>query len=509
MADFLAQMAAASRARAEALLARTSLDELRRAALASPAPRPVAPRAFTLITEVKLASPSEGTLASTTGDALAQVVAQARRYAGDSPAARPAASIISVLTEPSRFAGDLSHARAVADAVAVPVMRKDFLVSPAQVYEARLHRCAGVLLILRMQTDDELADMLRAALECGLFVLLEAFDSRELARAQVLLERPEFAGRFTGLDQTPTPDRPLVMVGLNTRDLCTLAVNPAALDDVVHHFPPGFPRIAESGLATPADAARVSALGYTGALVGSALMRSAEPDRLARGMLEAAAAHARLTPRFPPPSRTRVKICGLTDRDSLAAAIDAGADAVGCVFAPSPRQLTPDAAAKLLEHVPPMCARVAVFKSPTEDLARAALSASSFTAAQSEHADAALFARVAPGLPFIHVHRTLGDHAHGLVRGEDVGPIRLIEGPRSGVGERVDWTIPARYAPHHRVVLAGGLNPDNVGEAIQTVRPFAVDVSSGVESAPGKKDPARIRAFIAAVRDADRRLNER
>lgn len=498
MPDFLSQMADASRARAQALRASTPSAALRAAALASPPPRPLRLRAFTLIAEVKRASPSEGRI-STEPDshALAFVAEQARRYQ------RGGAAIISVLTEPTRFAGDLAHAAAVARAVEIPVMRKDFLVDPAQVYEARLVGCSGVLLIVRMLSDDQLADMLRAAIDAGLFVLIEAFDGSELARARVLLERPEFAG----LDAPTNQPRPLALVGLNTRNLATLDVNPAALDGFLADFPPGYPRIAESGLGTPADAARAAQQGYQGALVGTALMRAPDPVALARAFLEAGAAHTDLRARLRPPARTRVKICGITTRAAIDAAIDAGADALGFVFADSPRRVTPEQARKLLEHIPPLVARVAVFKNPDRQAARDALTAGSFSAVQSEHADAPMFAELAPGLPFIHVHRARDGVAEGLVRGDPDHHLRLIEGPRSGVGETVDWSIPARYSPHHRVILAGGLHPDNIAQAIQQVRPFAVDVSSGVESNPGQKDPQKIRTFLTTTRTIDHQLN--
>lgn len=503
MADFLLQMADASRARAQALRAATPFEKLRAAALVSPSPRPLRLRAFTLIAEVKRASPSEGRISTEPdSDAASFVAEQARRYQ------RGGAAIISVLTEPTCFAGDLAHAAAAARAVDTPVMRKDFLVDPAQVYEARLAGCSGVLLIVRMLSDDQLADMLRAAIDAHLFVLIEAFDGSELARARVLLERPEFAGKLAGLDTPANEARPFALVGINTRNLATLDVNHAALDGLLADFPPGYPRIAESGLSTPADAARAAAQGYQGALVGTALMRAPDPASLARAFLEAGAAHVDLRARLRPTARTRVKICGLTTRAAIDAAITAGADALGFVFAESPRRVTSDQARKLLEHIPPFIARVAVFKNPDRESARAALNAGIFSAVQSEHADAALFAELAPDLPFIHVHRVRDGVAEGLVRGDPDDQLRLIEGPRSGVGEAVDWSIPARYAHHHRVILAGGLNPDNIAEAIQCVRPFAVDVSSGVESSPGQKDPKKILAFLTTTRTIDRQLND-
>lgn len=275
MSNLLADMAAASRVRAQQLRAGASLGVLRDRALASPPPRPLALDRFCLIAEVKRASPSQGVL-SADDDAIPFAVEQARRYAAGG------ASVISVLTEPSRFGGDLAHAAAVARELTTPVMRKDFLVDPAQVYEARTAGCSGVLLITRMLSDQALAGMLGAAGQCGLFVLLEAFDAADLARTTRALDDLPAALR------NARAESPRLLLGLNTRDLATLKIDADALARLAGEFPPGYPRIAESGLATPADAAAAARLGYTGALVGAALMRAADPARLVADMLAAA-----------------------------------------------------------------------------------------------------------------------------------------------------------------------------------------------------------------------------
>ncbi len=292
MGDFLAEMAAGSKQRASALRAGTSLGSLRERASAGPAPKRVVHDGFLLIAEVKRASPSEGVISSD-NDAAVFVVEQATRYVAGG------AGVISVLTEPTRFGGEMSHAAMVARAVDVPVMRKDFLVDPAQVFEARIAGCSGVLLIARMLSDVQMMSMLAAAAQVGVFVLLEAFDARDLERAgQVLSESgpamKQAMGAVTGSGETGsagTGSAPLVMLGLNTRDLSTLKVNAGALEEFAGKFPQGFMKIAESGVATAADAARVAGLGYNGVLVGTALMRAADPTGLARAMVKAGSEH--------------------------------------------------------------------------------------------------------------------------------------------------------------------------------------------------------------------------
>lgn len=258
MSDFLHLMADRSRARAEAARSVRSLTDLR--AMAADALPILRLDRFVLIAEVKRTSPSAGVLERQGLD----VVAQASQYA------QAGAAMISVLTEPSRFGGSEADLRAIAAAVEVPVMRKDFLVDPYQVYEARTWGAAAVLLIARMLDDDLLASMLDAYEDAGLSVLLEAFDAADLERSARAIE-----------------GRSGVLLGLNCRDLATLHEDISRFAELAGAFPPGVPRIAESGIATADDAAHVAALGYDGVLVGTALMRADEPAALARAMIDA------------------------------------------------------------------------------------------------------------------------------------------------------------------------------------------------------------------------------
>ncbi|HEX4050780.1 MAG TPA: indole-3-glycerol-phosphate synthase [Steroidobacteraceae bacterium] len=262
--DFLASMAHSSHARVERASAEMSAAALRAQALQSP--RPPALRlssaGFDLIAEVKLRSPAAGRLGGQAEDIGARVAA----YAAAGAAA------ISVITEPSRFEGELSHlAQAAQLATGVPVMRKDFLVDPYQVYEARLHGAAGVLVILRMLEESMQERMLAACEESGLFALLECFDEADLARAQLLVRRHASRG--------------MLLVGINCRDLVSLQVVPGRLDALAALLPEGAARVAESGVETPADAERLARAGYGVALVGSALMRANDPAALARDLL--------------------------------------------------------------------------------------------------------------------------------------------------------------------------------------------------------------------------------
>jgi indole-3-glycerol phosphate synthase len=264
--SFLAEMAAQSAARAPAPGAEAALLAACRAA--PPAP-PLRLADFDLVAEIKRSSPAEGALQADT-----DVAARATTYA------RAGAAAVSVLTEPARFGGSLEDLAAAARALAplgVPAMRKDFLVDPRQVLEARAAGAGGVLLIVAMLDDAALGELLGTAREHGMFVLLEAFDEADLERAAAWLP-----GRTR-----PGNSHAQLLVGVNTRDLRTLAVDSRRLARLAPQLPPGVPAVAESGLHAPADAAAAAALGYRLALVGTALMRAADPARLAADMLAA------------------------------------------------------------------------------------------------------------------------------------------------------------------------------------------------------------------------------
>jgi phosphoribosylanthranilate isomerase len=191
-----------------------------------------------------------------------------------------------------------------------------------------------------------------------------------------------------------------------------------------------------------------------------------------------------------------IKICGMTTREAIETAAEAGADAVGFVFHDaSPRNLFIVEARALQAVVPGGMERVAVFLHPSQDLLDAVIAAIRPDWVQTDLEDLAR-------LRLPEAQRVLP-----VLRGDASLPSPtprrcLLESARSGMGERCDWTAAARMAPVTELVLAGGLDEHNVGDAVRAVRPFGVDVSSGVESSRGVKDAARIRGFIRAARAA-------
>jgi phosphoribosylanthranilate isomerase len=193
----------------------------------------------------------------------------------------------------------------------------------------------------------------------------------------------------------------------------------------------------------------------------------------------------------------KIKVCGLTDSSAVAAAVQSGVDAVGFVFyEKSPRNLNIGQAVELAQRVPDTVLKVAVMLHPDADTCAAILERLSPDILQTNESD----------FDYLKVPDNIGRWPvirENAVDGHGPFPDRFVyEGRSSGQGEIVDWNRAARYSAKGDMILAGGLDAANVAEAIRVVRPWCVDVSSGVESSPGKKDPQAIEKFVAAARAA-------
>lgn len=210
---------------------------------------------FDLIAEIKPRSPARGRLPDR------DPVAQAEQYLAGG------AAMLSVLTEPDVFGGSLPLLERVSGFASLPVMRKDFLVDPYQVYEARAAGADGVLLVGRLLDDASLGLMLAAVRELDMFALLEAFHGDELDR----------------LAAAPGAH----LLGVNCRDLDTLRVEPDRHGALAGKLPIGRVTVAESGAARPEDTARLAGMGYGAVLVGTALMEADEPSALVAALVEA------------------------------------------------------------------------------------------------------------------------------------------------------------------------------------------------------------------------------
>jgi indole-3-glycerol phosphate synthase len=263
VADFLAAMAASSRLRADGVTESPGESRLMaRARAAAPArPLELSDTGFDLIAEPKLASPSDGELVphADSGEAVLRI---ATSLAGSGCVA------LSVLTEPSVFAGAVEHLEAVSAAVDLPVMRKDFLVDPIQVVEARAAGASGVLLIARIVKSSLLVEMTDLVIGLGMFALVEVFDESDLESAAAVFDRA-------------------VLVGVNARDLATLEVDRRRHARLAPLLPDHLPAVAESGIATAGDAMGAALAGYRLALVGTAVATSGDPAATVRRLIAA------------------------------------------------------------------------------------------------------------------------------------------------------------------------------------------------------------------------------
>jgi indole-3-glycerol phosphate synthase/phosphoribosylanthranilate isomerase len=495
--SILDQIVAATRADLAERKARVSLEEMRAQVALAPAPRPFAAAlrplpggSARLIAEIKRASPSKGLIAG-----MFDPVAQAQAYE------RGGAAAISVLTEPYFFQGSLEHLHTMHEAVALPVLRKDFIVDPYQVYEARAAGADALLLIVALLDDALLRELLALTRELGMEALVEAHDADEVRRAVAAGAR---------------------VIGANSRDLRTFSVDTA----VVQNLRPLVPRdcvfIAESGIQNQMDATRVRAWGADAILVGEALMRTDDPEAMARDL--AAASGGVTAAFFGRSDQPFVKICGLATEELARTVTRLGADAFGLVFAPmapphrlvtveQARRLTVAAREEAAGHAAPLAVGVFVNEAP-ETIAEYAGRAGLDTVQLSGDETPDECARVAAlaGVPVLKALRlrTENDLAQ-LDEYALAGLTLLLDTPKDGVyggtGETGDWALGRAAAQRWPVILSGGLTPDNVADAINTVHPRGVDVSSGVETSKAK-DLDKIARFIAAAQSANEKSRE-
>ena len=371
------------------------------------------------IAEVKRRSPSAGDLRP---DADPAALAAAFERSG--------AAAVSILVD-ERFAGSPADLAAARAAAALPLLAKGFFSDRAELEQLRSLGADAVLLLLRDLDDAQMRELLGVAEELGLDALVEAHDAGELQRA-------------VELDAS--------VIGVNARDLSTFEIDRRAQLELVEGAPNDRVVVAESAIAARAHGAEAELAGADAVLVGSTLMRSADPAAKLEELI----------------ARPLVKVCGLTREEDVAAAAEAGADLVGFILAKE----TPRRAPHVLD-VPDTMLSVAVHVGEITD----------------DGADLIqLYARDPRT-------RMRGREGALLRQGREVA--RVVD--REWQAEDPAHLERARAA-EGRVMLAGGLSPENVREAIERVRPWAVDASSSLEVEPGIKDHARVRAYVEAVR---------
>jgi indole-3-glycerol phosphate synthase len=370
------------------------------------------------VAEVKRRSPSAGDLRP---DADPAALAAEFEHAG--------AAAVSVLVD-ERFAGTPADLAAARSTSSLPLLAKGFFSTEQHLVEMKHEGADAVLLLLRDLDDDTVRRLMARAGHLGLDALVEAHDADELRRA-------------VGLGADP--------IGINARDLSTFAIDRDSQLRLVQDAPRDRIVIAESAIHSRAQGAAAELAGADAVLVGTALMRAADPAAKLRAIV----------------SRPLVKVCGLTREEDVAVAAEAGADLCGFIFEPaSPR------AAPAVLPVPETVLSVAVF------------------VGEPGETDADLV--------------QLYEREDGRVRGRDA--VLLRGGEQVATVVDLPWEeddpehLERARAVEGRLVLAGGLGPENVRRAIADTRPWAVDASSSLEASPGIKDHERVRAFVEAAR---------
>jgi indole-3-glycerol phosphate synthase/phosphoribosylanthranilate isomerase len=436
------------------------------------------PGQVNVIAEFKRRSPSRGVIRE---DLHPVKAAQAYEGAG--------AAALSVLTEEQFFGGSLEDLKEARGATLLPTLRKDFIIDPYQVWEAWHTGADAMLLIVAALDDRALRDLLAASREVAVDALVEVHDADELERALRAGAR---------------------LVGVNSRNQRPLEVNLQNALDLAPRVPDDVVAVAESGIRGAGDLRRLREAGYDAFLVGEHLMQEADPGAALEELIRQSSI-PRWEGRAARRGRVAVKICGITSVEDGLVAAQAGADAVGFVFWPgSPRRVDLAAARRIARALPPFVLRVGVFvDAPRPEMARAVEEVGlDLLQLHGREAPESLADLPRRAIKAVGVGRDFEPEEALRYEGRAAGILldtRGDGGRPGGTGQTFDWTrVRAVREKASFLMLAGGLNPANVHLALTAVRPDGVDVSSGVEAAPGRKDPEKVRAFVAAVREAER-----
>ena len=455
-----------------------------------------------IIAEFKRRSPSAGTIRS---DLSATDVAT--RYE------RGGACAISVLTDEQYFGGSILDLGAIHESTALPLLRKDFIIDEIQIYEGAAVGADAVLLIAAALDDGALAKLRATAEdELGLDAVVEVHTSEELRRAVMTGAR---------------------LIGVNNRDLRTFQTSLKTSERLIAEAPRDRIMISESGLKDPKSLRQLRALGFRDFLIGEALMRARDPEAALRDFiadaedqpsLQISCSHRPVAgpDGFPTAHSAvatvdrsngiQVKICGVTNPNDARACVELGADMIGFNFYPaSPRYIEPTIVRRIVDALPARTCAVGVFvdADPTE-IRKLAKTAGVRCVQLHGHTTPESCSELAREFRVIRALSTdtRFEPEHAAVFTEcDVLIDAYHPELRGGTGQTCDWSA-ARVAMRYTrfLILSGGLNAENIARAIKAVTPHAVDVCSGVETAPGVKNHRAIKNFVAAVRTAERTL---
>ena len=427
---------------------------------------------FNFICEVKKASPSKGIIAE---HFPYLDIAKEYEVAG--------AAAISVLTEPDFFKGDKKYLQEIASTVKIPVLRKDFIIDEYQIYQAKVWGASAILLICACLDVPTLTKFRELADSLGLSSLVEAHDENEVQMAI------DCGARIIGVNNRNLKDFTVdVQNSVRLRNLVQ--------DDVIF--------VSESGLETPEDIQVLRDNNIGVALMGETFMRS--PNKVEK-----------LAYLYGPTYYTpKVKMCGISKVETIPAIVDAKPDYMGLVFAPSKRQVTVEQAKILIEELHKQCINhydikvvktVGVFVNETLDNLVRIADTANLDAVQLHGDEDEAFIQSLKERTNVEVWkaiqiRTAADTEKWI---DSSAEMLLFDAyhkdERGGTGEVFDWS--SLDAFERPFMLAGGIDSTNVARAIRTVRPYGIDISSGIET-NGVKDDEKITAFTKIVKSIGR-----
>ena len=434
---------------------------------------------FNFICEVKKASPSKGIIA----EHFPYIdIAKEYEVAG--------AAAISVLTEPDFFKGDKKYLQEIASTVKIPVLRKDFIIDEYQIYQAKVWGASAILLICACLDVSTLTKFRELADSLGLSSLVEAHDEKEVQMAI------DCGARIIGVNNRNLKDFTVdVQNSVRLRNLVQ--------DDVIF--------VSESGLETPEDIQVLRDNNIGVALMGETFMRS--PNKVEK-----------LAYLYGPTYYTpKVKMCGISKVETIPAVVEAKPDYMGLVFAPSKRQVTVDQAKTLVEELHRGYAQkygsdtehdkndtiktVGVFVNETVDNLITIANEANLDAVQLHGDEDEAFIQSLKERTNVEVWkaiqiRTAADTEKWIDSSADMLLFDAYhKDERGGTGEVFDWS--SLDAFERPFMLAGGIDSTNVARAIRTVRPYGIDISSGIET-NGVKDDEKITAFTKIVKSIGR-----
>lgn len=430
---------------------------------------------FKFICEVKKASPSKGIIAE---HFPYLDIAKEYEVAG--------AAAISVLTEPDFFKGDKKYLQEIASTVKIPVLRKDFIIDEYQIYQAKVWGASAILLICACLDVPTLTKFRELADSLGLSSLVEAHDEHEVQMAI------DCGARIIGVNNRNLKDFTVdVQNSVRLRNLVQ--------DDVIF--------VSESGLETPEDIQVLRDNNIGVALMGETFMRS--PNKVEK-----------LAYLYGPTYYTpKVKMCGISKVETIPAVVEAKPDYMGLVFAPSKRQVTVDQAKTLVEELHKQYTKrynngaeqsnndeiktVGVFVNETLDNLVSIATETNLDAVQLHGDEDEAFIQSLKERTNVEVWKAVQIRSAADAEAwiDSSADMLLFDAyhkdERGGMGEVFDWSCLDEF--ERPFMLAGGIDSTNVARAIRTVRPYGIDISSGIET-EGVKDDEKIKAFTNIVR---------